>query len=75
MIYENNPIVKEIDKAWGTVVQRKDGTKAVRKLTKEQQDLLEELAKIDAPLYEIASALAISDARARYELNKVKDRL
>jgi hypothetical protein len=46
----------------------------VRKLDDDEVAFLEQLVARDAQVYEIATALELSDTRTRYEVKKIKDR-
>ena len=59
---------------WMKLVQKRDEVN-VRKLEDDEVAFITEVMLYrNVPVYEVAMALSISETRARYEMNKIKDR-
>ena len=62
-----------IEYVWKWLGLAKDSGPNVSKLDDYQYEVIKKLADIDVQPYELADILGISESRAKYELNKVKN--
>ena len=59
---------------WTKLVQKSNEV-TVRKLNDDEVAFITEvMLHRDVPVYEVAMALSMTETRARYEMNKIKDR-